>query len=77
MDKTPQRLLTCELILVLALALACCIGLKVVSDQPAPCASEDVSGITQPCHWDAATQGNGLGRSFTAYPDGRVEYDEP
>lgn len=36
-----------------------------------PCESDDGSG-PRPCHWDAATQGNGTGASFTIGADGQV-----
>jgi hypothetical protein len=29
------------------------------------------------CHWDAKKQGNGMGRSFTAGPDGTITYTTP
>ena len=35
--------------------------------RPVPCAYEDSAG---PCHWDAARQGNGKGKSFTVPPAG-------
>ena len=35
--------------------------------QVPPCATEDAAG---PCHWDATTQGNGRGQSFTVLTDG-------
>ena len=28
------------------------------------------------CYWDAQTRGNGLGRSFMAYSDGSVVYED-
>jgi len=34
-----------------------------------PCTSDDGSG-PRPCHWDATTQGNGKGTSFTINADG-------
>lgn len=34
-----------------------------------PCATEDASG---PCYWDAASRGNGVGRSFLVSADGAV-----
>lgn len=36
-----------------------------------PCASEDSPG---PCYWNAATRGNGAGRSFVVTESGRVVY---
>lgn len=36
-----------------------------------PCDSDDGSG-PRPCRWDAATQGNGTGESFTIDADGQV-----
>lgn len=38
------------------------------------CTSDDGSGPL-PCHWDAAVQGNGIGRSFTVATDGTTTYD--
>lgn len=35
-----------------------------------PCPTEDSVG----CYWDAATMGNGTGRSYTVEPDGTVSY---
>jgi hypothetical protein len=40
----------------------------------APCTSEDQ--VTA-CRWDAATQGNGEGRSFLVLPDGTVVPEGP
>ncbi len=40
-----------------------------------PCEDEDtIPEAGTACYWDAQTQGNGLGRSFTAYSDGTVIY---
>ena len=42
-----------------------------------PCEYEDTipeAGTT--CYWDAQTRGNGLGRSFMAYSDGTVVYED-
>lgn len=39
------------------------------------CETEDTIPADFPCYWDADERGNGEGRSFTAYPDGRVIYD--
>ncbi len=40
-----------------------------------PCEYEDtIPEAGTACYWDAQTQGNGLGRSFTAYSDGTVIY---
>ena len=52
---------------------------------PVPCDHEDTNnepgnlqlsadGVAVPCVWDAAERGNGLGRSFIAYPDGSLEF---
>ena len=38
-----------------------------------PCESESGDSVA-PCVWVAPERGNGKGRSFIAYPDGRVEY---
>ncbi len=51
------------------------IALGVAYDSPIPtvvpvCATEDSDN----CHWDATTQGNGTGRSFTVI-DGVVSYE--
>lgn len=40
------------------------------------CVSEDGSGGTLPCRWDATTRGNGTGESFVVYPDGTTVYDD-
>lgn len=37
------------------------------------CEDEDGPG---PCRWDAAVQGNGVGRSYTVGADGSVRYDD-
>jgi hypothetical protein len=34
-----------------------------------PCATEDAYAGPVPCLWDAATRGNGIGRSFVLTPD--------
>lgn len=39
-----------------------------------PCESDDGSG-PRPCRWDARTQGNGKGTSFTVTADGSVVMD--
>ena len=38
------------------------------------CPTEDHVPAVGMCLWDAGTQGNGRGRSFLVYSDGRVEY---
>ncbi len=39
-----------------------------------PCVFEDGSGGPLPCFWNAAKQGNGVGRSFWVDTRGRVHY---
>lgn len=41
-----------------------------------PCANEDGSGGSLPCHWDASKQGNGIGRSFAIWGDESITYDD-
>ena len=42
-----------------------------------PCEYEDtIPEAGTACYWDAQTRGNGLGRSFMAYSDGSVVYED-
>ena len=42
-----------------------------------PCEDEDtIPEAGTACYWDAQTRGNGLGRSFMAYSDGSVVYED-
>lgn len=58
--------------LILALLLAASVA--ACSPPLPPCASDDGSG-PRPCRWDATTQGNGRGTSFTVTEDGEVVLD--
>jgi len=63
--------------LVAASLAAGAVGGNLLPRPEAPvraCATEDDPG---PCHWDAQTQGNGLGRSFDSAPYCMVERDQP
>jgi len=51
-------------VVALALALAAC------GERLPACPTED----SVSCHWDAATQGNGVGRSFDVDSEGTVTY---
>lgn len=59
-----------------ALAAGCGLALEPsTAHTPAPlpaCQTEDSVN----CHWDAKTQGNGRGRSFTVDANGTVTYDD-
>lgn len=59
-------------ILVAAAVLVMGLDDPARSTPLAPCATEDATG---PCRWDARTQGNGEGRSFTVTSTGAVIYD--
>lgn len=49
---------------------------KVTAPEVPPCTDEGTT-TQATCHWDAQTQGNGVGRSFTLYDYGqRVVYDK-
>lgn len=57
------------------LAGVLCLGVVasvVLHASQTPCATEDSTF----CHWDADTQGNGHGRSFTTYWGGMTIYDD-
>lgn len=60
-----RRLITAGLVLVAILVILGATRGPQASPIP-PCLSDDGAGPT-PCHWDAQTQGNGQGQSFTVY----------
>lgn len=43
--------------------------------RPIACVWDDSEGEEFPCYWDAEERSNGVGHSFTKYPDGRIVYD--
>lgn len=76
MTKTRTNLLTIALGLAAAIALGGWTpygDMHDLASTPLPaCATEDAVS----CHWDAATQGNGQGRSFDAHADGTITYTD-
>ena len=58
--------------IAIAIALAPFLLAFVPTDAPSlpACPTEDSTA----CHWDARTQGNGLGRSFDVDASGNVTY---
>jgi hypothetical protein len=66
---TVVRSLAAAVMLMVTLATTLVAPPAQASGWP-PCPTEDSVG----CVWDAQRQGNGLGVSFIAYPDGHVRY---
>ena len=69
-----RQILTAVVTAAVGLTIGACDAPLERRGNPLPaCQTEDSIN----CHWDAKKQGNGMGRSFNAGPDGTITYTTP